>query len=341
MVKRYIALFITALLLFSAIHYRELIKYGINQLRGQLSIVMNAREISEVLKDITVPDSIKEKLVFVQEIKKFATDSLGIKESKNYNTYYDQQGKPAIWVITACEPFSMQAYEWNFPVVGTVSYKGFFKKEKGLKEVAELKKRGYDVDFGTAGGWSTLGWFNDPVLSGMLRKKEGRIAELIIHELTHGTIYLPDKVEYNENLATFIGEEGAKQFIDSKFGPTSPQKKEYLAYQQDEMIFGDYMVKSCNKLDSLYQTIDRGQPMEVNYRKKYFFIKDIILNINKLPLNHPERYQFKFPGDELPNNSFFMSYKRYRKKQTDFQQEISKFGGNIKQWLLHLQSENN
>lgn len=339
--KRSIIFIISALLLFSAIHYRELIGYGLNQLRGQLTIIINVRAIDEVIKDKSVPDSIKYKLALIQEIKKFATDSLGIKESKNYSTYYDQQGKPSIWVITACEPFAMRPFEWNFPFLGSVSYKGFFEKEKGLPELEELRKKGYDVDYGTAGGWSTLGWFKDPVLSGMLRKKEGRLAELIIHELTHGTIYISNNVEYNENLATFIGEEGAKQFINNKFGKESPQMKEYLAFQEDEQIFGDYMITSCLRLDSLYNHIDLKAAPADNYRKKYFLIKDIILNINKLPLNNPERYCFKFPGDKLPNNSFFMSFQRYRKKQTDFQQELLKNGGNIKQWLLHLRSENN
>jgi predicted aminopeptidase len=340
-IKRKILFFSIALLLFSAIRYRELIRYGINQLRGQLSIVMNAREIDEVLKDQSIPDSIKYKLNLIQEIKKFAVDSLGIKESKNYSTYYDQQGKPSIWVITASEPFAMRPFEWNFPFLGSVSYKGFFEKEKGLPELEELRKKGYDVDYGTAGGWSTLGWFKDPVLSGMLRKKEGRLAELIIHELTHGTIYISNNVDYNENLATFIGEEGAKLFINNKFGKESPQMKEYLAFQEDEKIFGDYMITSALRLDSLYYHLDLKESASTNYHKKYFLIKDIILNINKLPLNNPERYQFNFPGDHLPNNSFFMSFKRYRKKQTDFRQELSKNGGNIKQWLLHLRSENN
>ncbi|HOS48891.1 MAG TPA: aminopeptidase [Bacteroidia bacterium] len=339
--KRNIIFIISAILLFSAIRYRELICYGINQLRGQLSIIINARDIDEVIKDKSVPDSIKYKLALIQEIKKFAVDSLGIKASKNYSTYYDQQGKPAIWVITATEPFAMRPFEWNFPFLGSLSYKGFFEKEKGLPELEELRKKGYDVDYGTAGGWSTLGWFKDPVLSGMLRKKEGRLAELIIHELTHGTIYISNNVEYNENLATFIGEEGAKQFINNKFGKESPQMKEYLDFQADEEIFGDYMITSCLRLDSLYNHLNLKDATEVNYRKKYFLIKDIILNINQLPLNNPERYRFKFPGDHLPNNSFFMSFKRYRKKQTDFRQELSKNGGNIKQWLLHLRSENN
>jgi predicted aminopeptidase len=339
--KRNIIFIISTILLFSAIRYRELIGYGINQLRGQLSIVLNAREIEEVIRDKSVPDSIKYKLTLIQEIKKFAVDSLGIKASKNYSSYYDQQGKPSIWVITASEPFAMRPFEWTFPFLGSVSYKGFFEKEKGLPELEELKKKGYDVDYGTAGGWSTLGWFKDPVLSGMLRKKEGRLAELIIHELTHGTIYISNNVEYNENLATFIGEEGAKQFITNKFGKESPQMKEYLDFQEDEEIFGDYMIASCLRLDSLYNHLNLKETPAVNYRNKYFLIKDIILNINKLPLNNPERYRFKFPGDHLPNNSFFMSFQRYRKKQTDFRQELSKNGGNIKQWLLHLRSENN
>jgi predicted aminopeptidase len=338
--RKKIVFIVLLIILFSVIRYREVVYYGLLQLQGQLHIVLNAEPVADVMSRSSTPDSIKYKLAYIQEVRRFAIDSLGLKDSKNYTTFYDQQGKPALWVITACAPFEMKPYEWEFPFLGSVSYKGFFKKERGIPELNEIKSKGFDVDYSSTGGWSTLGWFKDPVLSGMLRRKEGSLAELIIHELTHATLYLPGSVDYNENLATFIGEEGAKRFLMAKFGSNSKEFNEYLKIQQDEEKFGDYMVKSSHRLDSLYQSMDRTKSVEHNSRVKYFFIKDILLNIKKLDLHYPEKFNMIYPGFKIPNNTFFMSYSRYREKQGEFGVELQKFKGNLTLWILNLRTLN-
>ena len=118
----------------------QLVNYGIAQLKGQVKILYYAAPIETKLNEHYFPDSLKVKLRIIHEIKKFAHDSLGLIVSENYTKVYDQKGKPVLWVITACSPFSMQDYEWNFPFLGNVSYKGFFEKERGQPE---LKKTGY------------------------------------------------------------------------------------------------------------------------------------------------------------------------------------------------------
>ncbi len=94
-------------------------------------------------------------------------------------------------------------------------YKGFFNQKLAFELKDELEKEGYDVIVRNPGGWSTLGWFTDPILSKMLNRSEGDLANLIIHEMVHSTIFVKDSVEFNENLATFIGDRGAEKFLDS------------------------------------------------------------------------------------------------------------------------------
>ncbi|CAN5613412.1 aminopeptidase [soil metagenome] len=335
-VIRYVLLVLTGLLLISALLYHELISYGIAQLRGQMHIIQNAKPIEEVLADPTCPDSIRSKLLLIAEIRKFAIDSLGLKDSKNYSTFYDQQGKPVLWVLTACEAFSMKPYQWKFPFLGAVSYKGFFIRDNGIPEQNRLKAEGYDTEFSPTGGWSTLGWFRDPVLSNMLRRNEGNLAELIIHELTHSTVYLPGSVDYNENLATFIGEQGALRFLRSKYGSESEELKKYTGRQKDEEVYGDYMVNACKQLDSLYSSMAKDQDIQKMQLQKYFFIKDLILGINQLPLNYPERYRFEFPGDHLPNNAWFMGFYRYRSSQSTFQRDLLALRGDLKLFVKQI-----
>lgn len=313
----------------------QLVKYGIAQLKGQVKILYHAEPIEKKLIDPTFPDSLKAKLRLIQEIKRFAHDSLGLIVSKNYTKVFDQKGKPVLWVITASRAFSMQAYDWNFPFLGNVSYKGFFEKERGEPEFKRLEQFGYDVEYRPVSAWSTLGWFEDPILSNMLKRSEGQLAELIIHELTHTTLYLPGSVDYNENFATYVGENGAIQFLKYKYGTNGTPYTNYIQYQQDEEIYGDYMVKAVHDLDSLYQHFPadthRTQKLKLKYRK----IGNIMKGINQLALFHPERYRFNFKEETLPNNTFFMSFYRYRKQQNEFDITPILTAKDLAQFIIH------
>jgi predicted aminopeptidase len=314
----------------------DLVAYGLRQLRGQLLIVSKAEDIHVIMKDPSTPDSVRKKLNLINEVRKFAVDSLGLKNSRNYTTYYSQGNKPAIWVITACEPFALQAYEWQFPFLGSVSYKGFFEKERGLPEVNTLRRKGYDVEYSPAGGWSTLGWFRDPVLSGMLRRNEGQLAELIIHELTHATIYRKGEVEFNENLATFIGETGALKFLSSYYGDESRELRKYTDELHDEKLFGNYMIEACNELDKFYDSLPDVLPLSDKYLAKYRYISVLVTGINKLPLKQPEKYRFDLPEDKLPDNTYFMGYRRYRGDLKDIELLYNQNDNDIRKLILKL-----
>ena len=186
----------------------SLISYGVSQAKGQFSILWNVKTIEETIQDPAFPDSLKSNLKLVTEIKQYAIDSLGLKPTKNYTTVFDQKGKDVLWVVSACEPFAFEPRMWKFPIIGSFTYKGFFDKTKAREFVEELKQEGLDLHVRPVSGWSTLGWFKDPILSNMLSGSVGELANTIIHELTHGTIFVPDSMTFNENLATFIGDKG-------------------------------------------------------------------------------------------------------------------------------------
>jgi predicted aminopeptidase len=325
--------FLLAVLIYIIWNYK-LVTYGIGQLKGQLHIIYNAQPLQQALNDNAYSIEQKNNIKLIQQIREYAVKVIGLKDSKNYTTVYNQHDKPVLWVLTACKPFSMEAYEWHFPFLGDVSYKGFFEKEKGEKEVERLKNQFYDVDYSPTSAWSTLGWFRDPVLSNMLHKSKGRLAELIIHELTHATVYLPGKVDYNENLATFVGEEGAIRFMKDIYGDTSAILQQYIYTKEDEEVFGNYMVNACKRLDSLYQTFS-NESFKAKLKLKYVLITDIIINIKLLNLHYPDRYKFVFPGP-LPGNAWFMAFKRYRGKQTEFKNKLRMLNGNLQLFVEQI-----
>lgn len=316
---RLILNFFFFLMMLNCLIWNQLIIYGISQGKGQLNIILDVQPVEEIMKDETFPDSLKRKLVLIGEIKKYAVDSLGINPNENYTTVYNQHNKTVLWTVSASKPYQLKAKEWTFPFLGTVSYKGFFNKKALRKEILKLVEENYDIDVYSPSGWSTLGWFNDPILSNMLYKDEGNLANLIIHELTHGTLYIKNDVTFNENLANFIGDKGAEQFLIYRFGAQSNEYRNYINKKKDEQIYDNYMLKSIEKLNRLYSTFKTDDPEEFKKEKKRQLITEIVLDVNKLPLHKKGGY-FKYSLKAFSKgNAFFMSFDRYDSQYEMFQ----------------------
>jgi predicted aminopeptidase len=313
----------------------ELIYYGYVQAKGQLEIIINARPVDELLLDADFPDSLKTKLRLIEDVRQFAIEELGLKGEKNYTTYYDQQGKDLMWVVSACKPFELEAYKWGFPVLGSFSYKGFFRYDMAEKERDKLRKQGYDANIRTAGGWSTLGILKDPVLSNMLDRNVGSLADLIVHELTHGTIFLKDSLEFNENLATFIGDEGARRFLSIHYGDSSSELKSFNVRIKDRKIFTAYVLEGADRLDSLYNTFPSDMPHESKQELKRNTIEEFMAGSEDLSF-HNKVYK-EFFNDFTPDNTFFMSYLRYRGGQAGFEETLwNEYNGNLAEYIDDL-----
>ena len=289
----------------------ELVLYGISQAKGQLNIIANAKPIEYYLDNEEFPDSLSEKLLLVQEVREFAIEKLGMNPTDNYTTVYNQEGAPVLWVVTASKPYQLEAKEWKFPLLGSFSYKGFFIYDKAVEEEKHLKALGYDTSIRTVSGWSTLGFFKDPILSNMLYRDAGSLANLIIHELTHTTLYIKDSVTFNENLASLIGHEGAKLFLSEKFGTNSKEYVEYVKEQEDREKFSQYVLSGADQLDVLYKSLDEEMTTEQKEKKKHEFMDQFIVGLDTIEFNYPDHYKEYFEN-YVPNNTFFLSYLRYR-----------------------------
>lgn len=317
---------------------RELVSYGWEQFKGQMHIVQNARPTDELLNDPTVSDSIKDKIRFIDRVKKFAIDSLGLKPSKNYTTLYDQHGQPLLWVVTASEPYAIRAYTWKFPVLGNVSYKGYFNKSKAETLEYMLKQKGYDTDLGDVSAWSTLGWFRDPILSNMLKRKEGHLAELIIHEMTHATLYAKSNVDFNENLASFVGEQGAIRFLSSVYGDSSKELREYVYSKDDYDLFTRHMLQGKTMLDSLYASMEQT-PEDKKKLLKSALIDSIVQALDTVSFHRKDRYAGIY-RDNKPNNAYFLNFQRYDAMKARMKLQMErKFDGDIRKYLTYLKSK--
>jgi predicted aminopeptidase len=201
------------------------------------------------------------------------------------------------------------------------------------KELAERKAEGLDVYLGTASGWSTLGWLKDPVLSGMLNKSNGDLAELIIHELTHSFKYVKNNVTFNENLATFVGQKGALHFISKRYGPSSHTMIAYEALLHDNLLFDERMTKGYYELDSLYKSFGSNTSEEDKKQMKQALIDKIISSIKQLDLIDKHRYNFMAEKKNKINNAWFASFKRYNTLQFELESSLKTASGDLKKWL--------
>jgi predicted aminopeptidase len=334
--KRKIFFILLGIVLVATAYYWSLIVYGLEQGMGQLRIVRGARPVEEFIQDPTFPDSLKQKLRLIDEIRKFAIDSLGLKDTENYKTLFDQKGEEVMWVVTACEAFHFEPKTWDFPVVGTVPYKGHFNKEKALAEAKKLKDEGWDVAVRNPGGWSTLGWFTDPILTGMLNRGDGDLASLIIHEMVHATLWVPDSVTFNENLASFIADTASYDFLRAKYGKTSPQYERYLYEDQDYRKFSAFILRAATHLDSVYESMNESDPVEEKKKRKEEEIRSIIANMDTLDLRLNDKPSKRYEN-RLPNNTYFMLYRHYQARQPVFKEEFDKkFHGDVKAYIRYL-----
>ena len=335
--RKKILLFISVILTLTIILFREMIAYGIDQALGQLEIIKDSRPIAIVMEDPEVADSLKQKIALIQEVRDFAFNELGLEQSDNYTTFYDQKGQTILWNLSASASYSFEAYKWSFPILGSFPYKGFFDLEKAKEEYEYLKDQGYDVRIRPVGGWSTLGWTTDPILSNMLKRNNGSLAELIIHELTHSTLFVKDDIVFNENLAAFIGERGAIDFMKIKYGEESAELIEYIKSEDDSKNFRSHMLQSAQLLDSLYQNFNEEMNDSLKSFKKHLIIDQVISSVDTLDFYDPRYY--KIFSKSRPNNAYFMSYLRYYSSEDSLKTILSnEYQYDLKGFILGMKT---
>ncbi len=335
--KKWIIGILVLLAAYLIYHHRS-VSYGIGQAIGQIKVLNAAVPLDEYLEDNDIPNSLLRKIRLIRSVKQYAEDSLGLKETSSYNSIYDQKGKAILWMLTASPEFELTPYRWSFPIAGKFEYKGFFDHEKAREEADELKSRGYDIDIGEVSAWSTLGIFSDPILTSMLEKDSARLADLIIHELCHASIYLKDSVELNENLASFIGKKGAERFLLSIGDTLSIKRMEEKKDRRNK--WGKIIHKGALKLDSLYKSFDPNMDVQTKRNLKNKMIDAIRIEIaSSIYEEDSIKVQEQFDRFQ-PNNAFFTGYLTYRSKSYYFEDELTeKFNGNLVDFIEYYRQE--
>jgi predicted aminopeptidase len=215
-------------------------------------------------------DSLKQFLTLVQQIGRFAVDSIGLAKSKNFSSYVTLKKPYLIDAVCASGAADLTPYTWCYPLLGCWPLRGYFDSKDAQKEATRLAKKGYDVYVGRVDAFSSLGFFSDPVYSFMTHYSPFRMAYLMIHELTHGTVYVKNQVDFSEECATFAGTEGALWFVRDSYGAQSAEYADAVKSAHDNAAYYRLIRSLGTTLSAVYA--DSGTPYEQKIAKKRMII---------------------------------------------------------------------
>ena len=220
--------------------------------KGQAQVLLGQKHISGMVRDPEVPQKLKDQLKLVLELREFSRNELKMNPEGNYLKYRDLNRKYVLWVVYAAPPLSVKLKTWWYPIAGKFTSRGFFAEEDARKFAARLQEEGMDVYVGGAPAYSTLGWFNDPVLNTFIRYQESSLAELIFHELAHHHLFIKGDATFNESFATAVAQIGVARWLKTKRG--TEQHDVYLARCDRRHNLSELLAVSRSNLKKLFSS---------------------------------------------------------------------------------------
>ncbi|HWH79919.1 MAG TPA: aminopeptidase, partial [Candidatus Binatus sp.] len=232
-------------------------------------ILWRREPIADYVQTAGVNLDTQEKLKLVLAVRDYARDVLKLNVGGSYSSYSYVDRPDLTYVVVAAPKTELRPYTWWFLIIGSVPYKGFFSKVEADAEAERLKADGYDTNIRTSAAFSTLGWFDDPLLSHLLRYDKEILSEIVFHELFHNTLYINGASAFNESVANFIGHRAAIDFFRARFGADSPEHQRALQSWQDEQEFGRFIAEIARSLTELYNR-DISRDAKLRLREEVF-----------------------------------------------------------------------
>jgi predicted aminopeptidase len=266
-------------------------------------------------------------LDIVQDVKAFGRE-IGLHATKNYDSVAMGFNR-RIYNVSACAPLAFTSKTWWFPIVGRVPYLGYFTEKDARASADKLTGEGYDVYLGQTGAYSTLGWFRDPILPSMLEWGEYDLAETILHELTHATVWVPGGVPFNESLASFVGEEGAFRYLKARHGEDSPEYRQARErFEDDErwnaLLHGVYM-----DLAAVYD--DTGLDAGAKAARKAAIVASLPERVAAAPFHTPALYERAAHG--VWNNARLAMFRTYNSDRPAFATLLARENGDLVRFI--------
>lgn len=300
------------------------IGYYYQSARGQLDLMCRARSIDTLLKDDNAAAPLRKRLELVQEIRRFASDSLDLPDNGSYKSYAALDRQYVLWNVFAAPPLSVKPHEWCFPIVGCVVYRGYFKKTAAERYAGKLQDQGLDTYVAGVPAYSTLGWFNDPVLSTVLDYPDPELAGLIFHELAHQVAYAKGDSVFNESFAVTVEMEGVKRWLEHEGRRAEIEAYRLRRHRDDEVVrtILDYRQRLA---EAYHSDHDRSWKLA----RKAQIIAALKARYRQMISAWPGYHDYGFWFAEALNNAHFAVIAAYHAKVPAFQALLARDGGNL------------
>ncbi|MDR1748733.1 MAG: aminopeptidase [Spirochaetaceae bacterium] len=313
--------------------------YLTTQSASFLSMQFSAKSTARLLKDPALPEGTRKFLELVNGIKAFGREELGLASGKNYTTYVFLDRSWVALVVQAAPELSLDPWFWNYPVVGKLPYRGFYREADARREAERLKEKKLDVIIRGVDAFSTLGFFKDPLYSFMEEYSEYELARLILHEETHATLFLKKHADFNEELAVFVGDTGALAYMQWKYGDAAEaEERERIAFQAaDKETFRRDILELASRLRPLYgdESLSRDEKL---------LRKNEIISLFQTEFR--DSYAIKYRtenyrdfSDMRINNAYISLYLLYGERQDSFSAVYEGYDGDLAGFIADIVRE--
>jgi predicted aminopeptidase len=244
------------------------VSYYSQAAQGQLELISDSRPIDDWIADNGTSTKLRHRLETARQIRRFAVSELSLPDNDSYKNYTALKRPYVLWNVVATPELSLHPLSWCFPVAGCVDYRGYYNKAAAETYAKELRADGDDVEIGGVAAYSTLGWFNDPLISTFINYPDGELARMIFHELAHQVVYAPGDSQFNESFASTVEEVGVERWMD-RFG--NPQLRDaYARYKNRKKDFLVLLTKVRKALEQNYETAGRSDDQKRVVKARLF-----------------------------------------------------------------------
>lgn len=326
---------IKKLSLLSTLLFQNCIPYLYHVSTEQAKIILNRKEIPRVIESEKDESITKSKLKLIQTVRDFAVKEIHLNPKGGFEYFTNLDREEVGWNVSASYPLKFESYTWWFPFAGTVPYKGYFDLAKAKDEEKSLIEKGFDTRVRITAAYSTLGWFSDPVLSPQLRMTEDELVSLVIHEMSHATVYFPGDSNFNESYASFVEEEGTELFYRAH---NSDKAEEVLLKRKKGKLQSDIIISKVKetafKLKAMYEREDITDMEKLEQKKRIIeeYRTEILANADKFSNFNPEKFK-KTPL----NNENFIGILRYHSGSKLFQDKFREVGRDFKKFHAEME----
>jgi predicted aminopeptidase len=299
----------------------ETLAYYAQAVGGQLQLMARTQPLESVIADPATPPALRERLELARSIRDYAIRELKLPDNGSYRGYADLGRPYVVWNVVAAPEFSLEPIESCFPVAGCVPYRGFFAQEGAERHAGRLRAAGNDVSVRGVPAYSTLGRFDDPLLSTFIRSPDAELARLIFHELAHQLLYVKGDSTFNESFAVAVEHEGVRRWLAAT--GRSAGLKVFFEGQETSKRFFEEIAQARTRLQALYRTPLAPQAMRDRKRAEFAQLQKALEANSRFRVLEP-------------NNALLAAYATYTQLVPAFEQLLAEEGGDLEKFYSRV-----